>query len=143
MRASAGGCGFLNKQRENRTFQAFSAARSREKLHAFLERVVGIDERSPHVGDRAAVETQPFPWLPEAPPDDVDEGIEAHLHILVEGVEIVDGDQARLPVPFVPARLLVRRPDVRLRLIAFSEDLDIALRVLVPGSRVGEEAYRL
>src|SRR5215831_6707123 len=52
-----------------------------------LKRVVRVDERAPHVGNRAAVEPQAFPGLAEAAADDVDEGIEAYRHLVVEGVQ--------------------------------------------------------
>src|SRR5262249_5570259 len=89
-----------------------------------LQRMIREHHRPPHVRHGAAVEAEPFLWLLEVAPDDVDEGIERHLHVGLEGVQIVDRDHARFHVPLVVARVVVGLLDVGLGDVVLAEDAD-------------------
>ncbi len=72
------------------------------------QEVVRPDHRPPHVGDRRAVEAQAFLRLLEVAADDVGELLGIDVPVVVEGVDVVDRDQARGHVPAVIAGVLVR-----------------------------------
>jgi hypothetical protein len=61
------------------------------------------------VGDRSAVEAEPFGRLPEVPAQHVLELIKVHHDVGIEGIDVVDSDQARRHVPAMPARGLEAR----------------------------------
>src|SRR5207244_1561782 len=98
---------------------------------------------APHVRRRARIEAEPFLGLLEVPAHDVRELLQLHLHVGIEGVEVVDRDQARRHVPCVLARVPVIALDVGLGFVVRAEQLDVRLGVPISDRLVGEEAQRL
>src|SRR5258708_27359059 len=72
---------------------------------ARLQEVVWPDHGPPHVGDRRAVEPEPFAGLPEVPANYILELAEVNDGSGVKGVDVVNGDQ---PGRHVPAMLAGR-----------------------------------
>src|SRR5207247_8659712 len=64
-------------------------------------------QRAPHVRGRRVVEAEAFLRLLEIAPDDVDEIVEAHFGVGIEGIDVVHADEPRRHVVFVLARALV------------------------------------
>src|SRR5579862_6814287 len=100
-------------------------------------------DRAPHMRDRRIVVAQAFLGLPEIAPDDVDKRLPTHLRIGIEGVDVVDRDEARGHVPFVLARAAVSFLDVIVGHVIFAEIIRIEHGIFVADGFIREEAQRL
>ena len=109
---------------------SFDADGCRYRAAAVQEARRPVD-RPPHVGRRAVVPAQAFFGLAEIARHDVAKRIQAHRHRLIEGVDVVDRDQARGFVPLVRTDLLVGALDVRFGLVVGAEKLDVEIGIRV------------
>src|SRR5262245_52764081 len=130
--------------RTSRSAARAAAIRSRSPTRSFfatkrpLQVLRRVIHRPPHVRGWTLIESEPFLRLPEVTTDDVRELLELDLHVRIERVEIIHGDEAARLVPLVLARAPVRLLDMRLRHVVRAEQADVGIGVLVAVRLVGE-----
>src|SRR5262245_63764257 len=95
--------------RTSRSAARAAAIRSRSPTRSFfaakrpLQVLRRVIHRPPHVRGRALIEAQAFLRLAEVTADDVRELLELDLHVRIERIEVVHGDEAARLVPLVLA----------------------------------------
>jgi hypothetical protein len=93
--------------------------------------------------DRAVVVAQALFRLLEVAAENVGEIVEIHLGVGIEGIDVVERDEARRHVPFMRARLFVRLFDIRLRLVIGAEQFDVLIGIGIADRFIGIEAHCL
>ena len=89
------------------------------------------------------VEAETFLRSLEVTTDDVLELLDLDLHVGIEGIEVVAGDEPGRHVPLVAARVFIRLPDVIGRRVIGAEPALVEIGVFVIDGGVGIEPQRL
>src|SRR5580704_6892588 len=119
-------------------FGGSASAKWASPLLCHLERLIGSCNRPPHMSDRAIIVPQSLLGLLEVASDDFDERIDRDHSIWIEGIQVINCNQASFHVPLMFPHRLVGRLDIRRRNVIGAKHDPIEVRVFIPYGRIGE-----